>query len=267
MMKSTIIASMALASVAAANINVVSLGSSYAAGPGLKQPYGELISTMLANTMSSQGTYTAGAVSGSNLTAIPGQTDKITSSTNLIVVSSGGNDLNYVGCLISPNTTGCVPGLTISKAAWTKRFNESLDAIVETLINKKVPNPTKVPVYIVTYPIAIAKTTKCSTSNALCPLDAAQVKAARVKYHKLNDWTVAGLDAWKATAKNKPYNFKLIPMHRYSTPHDIESNEPWLNGAVTPADGNGIVWHPNAAGAMAQAKAVVCDFTGKKFPC
>lgn len=213
---------------------MASLGSSYAAGPGLTINYPHLIASKLGANLTDL------SISGSLLKNIGSQISGIPSDADIVTITSGGNDLNYVAGL----SQHAAPAQTVSQEELTTRFTTALSQIHTT-----APNAT---VYLVEYLTILGPSTK---PNVDVPFNATEIAAFQSIFSKLKAATEA--------AKEGKEWVVVVPITSQSTGHALGSSETlWVNGASVPDGAGGVAWHPNTAGTAAVADAVVASIQG-----
>jgi lysophospholipase L1-like esterase len=230
----------AVAAVFIANavaLQMASLGSSFAAGLGLpaSSNYAHLVASKLGATLSDL------SVSGSTLLSMGSQIPRIPSKTDIVTVTSGGNDIGYIGGLLtdSMGLGGFGGGSSLSLEQLTERFNNALAQIHSTAPKAKV--------YLVEY-LTILGSDVVPGSNV-------PFNAARVEIHRATAATLQ--KATMMAAEGKDW-VERIPVAQTSQAHGIGSAEPWVNG------NRGIgAWHPNAAGMKAVADMLYERIKGK----
>ncbi|TLD35277.1 hypothetical protein E2P81_ATG11396 [Venturia nashicola] len=208
-------------SATAAQLQYVSLGSSYAAGPGLTTNYPHLIASALSAKLTDR------SVSGSLLKDISSQIAGIPSNTNIVTLTSGGNDLNYILGLI----THVAPAQTVTLQELTTRFTTALDSI-----HRIAPNAT---VYLVEYLTMLTLATKPYID---VPFNGAEITKFEAIFSTLKA-------AMGASVKGREKWVVVVPVSERSVGHALGSRETlWVNGATVPFGAGGILWHPNTAG-------------------
>jgi hypothetical protein len=218
-------------------LQMASLGSSFAAGLGLPATanYAHLVASNLGATLSDL------SASGSTLLSMNSQITRIPSNTDIVTVTSGGNDIGYIGGLMtdSMGLGGFGGGSSLSTAQLIERFNDAL-----AKIHNKAP---KAKVYLVEY-LTILGPDVIPDSNV-------PFNAARVEYHRS---VAATLQKATMTAAEGKDWVERIPVAEASQAHGIGSTEPWVNG------NRGVgAWHPNAAGMKAVADILFGRIKGK----
>jgi hypothetical protein len=232
---------------------IVGLGSSYAEGPGLAQPIGELLRQRLSAHNGQEWSFTNHAVSGSVLQDITGnQTPQLEGSDPRIAyIVSGGNDLSYATCLGNPSDSACQN--SISEDEWKQRYRDVLDSVIQHTAGSPA-----LTVFCVTYIRAIGANTVCPSDD--CPMESHEKEQNDNLYNRVVDYTVRAIEEWKATGDNGRYDVRMIPMRANSEEHYVGTAEPWINGAQVPEGAGGITWHPNDAGANAVAEILFQSF-------
>lgn len=241
------------------------MGSSFAAGPGLGPAeagsperchrttanYATLVAARLdlrLDDVSCGGATTEHILGPWN--ELPPQISAVTSDTQLVTVTIGGNDLNYVGNLFAAT---CPRGSTMhaGKAAFTcpeaRLPNESDYARVKAnlheiaaRVHRQAPHARLVFIQYVT----LVPGTACDKGR----LSAGLVEPIRE----------LGLRLAAITAKvAKETGAGLVSADELSRDHTPCDPEPWSNG-FTPqmASTQSVPWHPNRAGMAGIAKAL-----------
>lgn len=219
----------------AAMLQMASLGSSYAAGPGLAINYPHLVATNIDANLTDR------SVSGSLLKDISSQVAGIPSNADIVTLTSGGNDLNYVGGL----SQHIAPAQTVSETQLTAIFTSALDQI-----HAVAPNAI---IYLVEYPTMLSSSTE---PNIDVPFNVTQITAFEQIFSTLKAATeasVEGREDWVV----------VVPISANSIDHALGSSETlWVNGDSVPTGAGGAAWHPNTAGAQAMADMVVESIQG-----
>lgn len=233
---------------------IVGLGSSYAEGPGLAQPIGELLRQKLADHDEQEWSFTNHAVSGSQLEDITGNQSPELEGSNprIAYIVSGGNDLSYATCLGNPQDSACQN--SISEDEWKQRYRDVLDSVIQ-----HTAGDSALTVFCVTYIRALGADTVCPSDD--CPMEPDEKEQNDDLYNRSVDYTVSAIDEWKAIEGNGQYDVRMIPMRQHSAEHYVGTAEPWINGAQVPQGAGGTAWHPNDAGAEAVAEFLFQSFT------
>ncbi len=241
----------------------VALGSSFAAGIGLGpsadgSPVHCLRTTggypaILAEQsglrlvdMTCSGSTTGHILDGGQLLLGP-QLDAVGPATKLVTITSGGNDIDYVGDLMAAS------GNMGRFGAWfhgpIRPVSERpYDAVEQKLvqivqgIKAIAPNAR---VMVINYPAILPEQGNCPATG----LSDHQADVSRQVARQLV--VVTGQAAEKSGAQ-------LLDMAQASIGHDVCSTDPWVNGAKPRT---GTAFHPNAAGADVIAKAIMHAIT------
>lgn len=190
------------------------------------------------------------SISGTNVTDVPNHAKLLGGlKYKAIMITSGGNDLNYVSCLLTPTLDYC--GDTIDESTFITRYTAALDSIRDN-------TSQDTPIYVITYIQAIGQQTACQCNVNPCDLCPNQASVSEATYTKTVNWTVDAYNTWKSN--NSGRSITLVPMRQYSSgspiKHYVGQNSPWISGSTPPAPGNGAIWHPNKAGHTFIANAV-----------
>ncbi|MGC3980431.1 MAG: SGNH/GDSL hydrolase family protein [Steroidobacteraceae bacterium] len=248
----------------------VSMGSSYAAGPGIGisadtpanrcQRSNDNYAHQLARRRQLQlvdvscgGATTANILGPWN--ELPAQVDAVDADTRLVTITIGGNDIGFVGSFMPvPATCG-----SIANAASTAGNcppprsvpNEEAYAALETRmagiateIHRRAPSAL---VVFVDYPRVLP-------DGALCPalpLSEAQTRESRELARRLSDLT-------KRAAQRS--GSMLIEASKISRNHDACAKDPWMNGVINTvknrSSGQFVPVHPTIKNMTAIAEAL-----------
>ncbi len=249
-----------------AGSHYVALGSSFASGPGLPAALGPL--EQAARCMRSKENYaqqlarrlkleltdvTCTAAKTSHVLGpwdgLPPQVDALRPSTRLVTVTIGGNDVGYIGGLLSASCHAlglesgsawrCGPIELPAESAYQQTAAAMRALIVE--IQRRAPRAR---ILLVDY-IAVLPT---HGSCALTPLSAADMTNGRAIAARLEQITAevardTGAELFSAAALSRG--------------HDVCSPGAWVNGFARPPAGFGRgSYHPNLAGMTAIAAAL-----------
>jgi lysophospholipase L1-like esterase len=238
----TMAGAIALHVLSAAALQMASLGSSFAAGPGLPTGgnYARLLAAKIHANISDL------SVSGSTLLSMSSQIDRLPRNADIITITSGGNDLGYIGGLAGDSMGGSArPGAasvrgrsadmaSISEQQLVGRFNDAL-----AKVRTKAP---KAKVYLVEYLTILGPDTKPGVNVPF--------NQARVEHHRGVAATLQRATAMAADGKDW---VERVPVAHASQSHGIGSPETWVNGNKAGKDG-GVAWHPTATGMKAIAQ-------------
>lgn len=244
----------------------VAMGSSFAAGPGVAQSadappnrcrrstenYARQLARKRGLTLvdvSCSGATTANLLGPWG--ELPPQLDAVDADTRLVTVTIGGNDLGYIGGLMSASCVtrmaegkGGGPGREAPRcpavAAPTEQTFQELEARMGRIaaeVRRRAPQARLV---FVQYPAVLPATGTC----AAVPVTDAQADASRRIAARLAEITARAAKAAGAD---------LLAADQLSVGHDACAKDPWMNG-YEPVDG--LFYHPNQAGMTAVAKAL-----------
>jgi lysophospholipase L1-like esterase len=247
----------------------VSLGSSFAAGPGIKprldkpsgrsgRNYAHLVAEALELELLDV-TY-SGATTANLLTEpqneAPPQIDAVGPETELVTVTAGGNDLDYIGTFVRGslmNTLAAPVGLVVkrlgnrirARVSYLKdqsQYDAAADSLTEvvTRIREKAPQSR---ILLVDYLTVAGPSTRPRLD---VPLNEEQLPSVVLM--------AEGLAAAFAKASERT-GAELIAASSASRDHAVGSPEPWTTGFKL---GFGRVpYHPNEAGMRAVADLIV----------
>ncbi|MFF3378640.1 SGNH/GDSL hydrolase family protein [Streptomyces sp. NPDC002680] len=247
------------ASAKAAGLDYVALGSSFAAGPSIPP----LQSSSGAAACSRSADNYAGIVArdtGAKLTDVtcsgattanilttkqgsqPPQINAVNSGTDLVTITIGGNDVNYLGSAVTyscQNSGGANCG-TVSQAA----INTALGSVgqkIENVVNAVKARAPQARILLVSYSTLLPDTGGCTG----VPLTADQRTFERTVAARLAQ---AYIDTANRTGAT------LVRFATASHGHDACAATPWVE-KYKPASGR-TTYHPNEAGMKAAASLV-----------
>ncbi|KAF1809652.1 SGNH hydrolase [Eremomyces bilateralis CBS 781.70] len=225
-----VVGAIALQILGATALQLASLGSSFAAGPGLPEGgnYAHIFASRLAANLTDL------SVSGSTLLNINSQIAGIPGDADLITVTSGGNDLGYVGGLTKDSDGGHAADPSISEQTLVNRFNSAL-----TQIHTQAPSAK---IYLVEYLTILGPDVTPLSKDV-------PFNAERVEHHR---GVAATLQRATAQAAEGKAWVERIPVAQASQRNGVGSAIPWINGNPGSTT-NGAAWHPTAAGMNAVA--------------
>jgi lysophospholipase L1-like esterase len=265
----------------------VALGSSFAAGgaPEIIDPYcgrsGNNYAHIAARELGLELTdVTCGGATINNILDTPQrvftgayqapQLNAVGYDTDLITITAGGNDVNYIGglsresCLADPTAfdaiadpyyralikAGTCGGVT-DRAA-NQELLDGLDEEWTLLLDAVRERAPQARIVIIDYATLLPQSGQgCDQS----PLSREQSKYFLDVAHQLQLIT-------KSAAQHG--GAELVEMSKYSRHHDACSSEPWVSGwDVSKILGGGPgPWHPNAAGVQATADLLIAHLKG-----
>lgn len=247
------------AAVAAAGLEHVAMGSSFAAGPGIPptQPgSGAAACARSANNYPSivardtganlTDVSCSGATTANLLTASqngqPPQVQAVNASTRVVTVTIGGNDVNYLGSIntYSCQTSGGANCGSVDQDAINETF-PSLAGRIENVVNAIHSAAPQAHVYLVNYFTILPDSGVCTD----VPLTGDQAAFERSIASRLADATATAAAATGAD---------LVDLAAASHGHDACAADPWVE-TYRPAAGRS-TYHPNEAGMRAAASLV-----------
>ncbi|MFG2553999.1 SGNH/GDSL hydrolase family protein [Streptomyces sp. NPDC048581] len=172
----------------------------------------------------------------------PPQINAVNSGTDLVTITIGGNDVNYLGSMVTyscQNSGGTNCG-TVDQAA----INTALGAVgqrIENVVNAVHARAPQARVLLVSYSTLLPDTGGC----AGVPLTADQRVFERTVAQRLAQATITAANDTGAT---------LVRLATASHGHDACAADPWVE-KYKPASGR-TTYHPNEAGMKAAASLV-----------
>jgi lysophospholipase L1-like esterase len=240
-------------------LDYVAMGSSFAAGPGVppvQTSPGAATCSRSANNypsfvardiganlkdVSCSGATTANVLTTSQ-SGLPPQVQAVTSTTRLVTITIGGNDVNYLGSMYAYSCqasggSGCA---TVDQNAINQIF-PALSGRLQNIVNAVHAVAPLAEVYLVNYFTILPASGGCAS----VPLTADQAAFERSIATRLADATAVAAAATGAT---------LVDLATASQAHNACSADPWLE-SYYPAAGR-VRYHPNEAGMKAAAALV-----------
>lgn len=241
-------------------LKIASLGSSFAAGPDIPPQLKPLEAMRSGNNYPHllakhfDANLTDLTVSGATLLNItvdwqdassrkfPPQISELPKDADVVTITAGGNDINYIGGLISDASGEEVQPAPLSPNELAERFGGVLDEI-----HKRAPAAR---VFLVEYLAVLGPETKANKDITL--------DQERIDYHR----QVASIlqNAYSVVEQDRSEWCERVPIHHLSQGHVLGSKEPWI-GSLT----SGPLLHPNLAGMKAVA-GFLADHVQKSFP-
>jgi lysophospholipase L1-like esterase len=248
------------AATTAAGLDYVAMGSSFAAGPSIPPVQSSSGAAACARSGNNYASIVARDI-GANLTDVtcsgattanilttnqgsqPPQINAVTSGTDLVTITIGGNDVNYLGSMVtyscqnSGGGTGCG---TVDQAA----INTALGVVgqrIENVVNAVHAKAPQARVLLVSYSTLLPDTGGCTG----VPLTADQRVFERSVALRLAQATITAANDTGAT---------LVRLATASHGHDACAADPWVE-KYKPASGR-TTYHPNEAGMKAAASLV-----------
>ncbi|KAJ5438723.1 uncharacterized protein N7458_009721, partial [Penicillium daleae] len=252
----------ATAEAATAQLHIVSLGSSFAAGPGIQpqeEPRAARRSTknyphLLAASLNAKLTdLTASGSTLLNITTAPQsapfskatfapQISKIPSDANIITITAGGNDIT--SAFASPKKSESVANL--SPDGLINRLGSAVDEIHQRFPEARI--------FLVEYLAVFGPVTKPKRDVGL--------SQERIDHHR--NVASALQSAYETIASARSEWCTRVPMHTISQAHALGSEEPWVEGfSLRLLFQRGPMFHPNLKG-MQSVASHLFDLIKKK---
>lgn len=236
----------------------VALGSSFASGPGLgggraegsslvcmrsAVNYPSLLAAKLGLRlvdMSCGGSTTEHILNGGQVFLGP-QLDAVGHDARLVTITSGGNDIDFIGSLMNEAGSLGIAGAFVGDPQPVEALDfagvkERLVTIVGD-IRERAPDAR---IVILSYQAVMPDDGNCAATG----LSDASVERARAIALRLDE-------AQRAAAHQSGVEF--IDLHALTLMHSVCAEEPWMLGA---APTNGTAFHPNPAGMEGAAEAI-----------
>ena len=241
----------------------VALGSSFAAGFGLgprlagspyaclksSNGYPQQLAKMLnlsLEDMTCTGATTTQVLHGGQFFQGP-QIDALSENTLLVTLTTGGNDISYVGdlTLLAARSRQSASGSVLRLWPWKPKpaedraFPKLHDELLATLreIRRRAPRAR---IVVVTYPAILPASGTCPTLG----IGETDAEVMRQVGERLAEIT-------RASAQEAAVN--VVDLAKLSLGHDACADTPWVNGA---APAKGAKFHPNEDGASAAAAEI-----------
>jgi lysophospholipase L1-like esterase len=220
---------------AAAAVNYVALGDSYASGVGAGSTSGSCSQSPNAYpklwATANAASFTFAACSGATTaTVISGQLSSLSASTTLVSVTAGGNDIGFTSIMetcILESTSSCESAVTKAEQYEATTLPGNLDTMLAD-IRAKAPSAR---IVVTGYPVFY------DTSKSFCiGLSSAD--------HQAMDAGINDLDGVIATAAAK-YGDTFADVRAQFSGHEICDGSAWLNSVTLPISSS---YHPTAAG-------------------
>lgn len=231
-------------------IKIASLGSSFAAGPDIPpqvEPFaamrsGQNYPHLLAKHLNAE--LTDLTVSGATLLNItvdpqstpfnmtfPPQISNLPEDANIITVTAGGNDINYIGGMIAD---ACEGELQASAPLSPNELADRMGRVLDQ-IHMRAPGAR---VFFVEYLAVLGPGTQAGRDIPLTQERLEHYRGVASVLQHAYSVAVEGRSDWCET----------VPIHQLSQDHALGSNEPWVGGFSS-----GPLLHPNLNGMKAVA--------------
>jgi lysophospholipase L1-like esterase len=245
--------------------HVASLGSSFAAGPRIPPQIGPKAASRSANNYAHllaeklNATLTDMTISGATLKTIAdepqiarGQTfapqiEGLSEDIDIVTITAGGNDLNYVGDMLLDTANNYIVGSWILRMysyffpalAKDVMEEEQLTTLYISILDKIHCKSPKARVFLVQYLTLLGPHVRPQVD---VPLSTKQIRYHSEVAEKLQRATAKAADARQEWCE-------CLSVHQASQQHGIGSAEPWVEGFGLGLLVRGVApYHPNAAG-------------------
>lgn len=254
-------------------LKVAALGSSFAAGPGLKpvsdrkagrssRNYAHLLAEMIGADLVDL------TVSGATLLNIldqpqhflgnefPPQSDNLPVDADIVTLTAGGNDLGYSKGMLLESMIAWLPAfirrwLTTFVTPQSRLNASEIAQRIIMVIDKVQKQSPQATVFLVEYIRVFGHKTISGTSTPLT--------IERLQYYDhLRNTLVEGN---RLAVEARP-SVKLVPMDKYSQEHELGSRAPWVDGFgfFDMLLRGRVPYHPNIEGHLAVAQALVTEY-------
>ncbi|WP_051083515.1 SGNH/GDSL hydrolase family protein [Arthrobacter sp. 135MFCol5.1] len=247
--------------------HLTSLGSSFAAGPGILPiedrlarrstlNYPHLLAEKLGcrlTDLSVSGATTDTILTRSQrvgLAKLQPQIRGLPHDSDLVTVTAGGNDVGYIGSMYAATLTGWLSKQPVISRLWSPQTSPKPEMLIDRAtaglvrvaeeIHRRAPMAR---VVFVDYFTIIGHET---TPGPSTPFDSEAISMlGRIGEQ------VAQMFQNAADRSGS----ELVKLSQFSEDHALGSSEPWVNG-FRPKPGNGISFHPNREGMQAAARLI-----------
>lgn len=244
----------------------VAMGSSFASGPAITKAaenspwfcarsadnYAHQLARLrgLSLVDVSCGGATTKGILGTGLLMLPPQIEAVTSETELVTITIGGNDVAYTGNMMAmacnEQTPWYVRAIGGCKTRSLQEMEQALPQLFDRLVaiikevRRRAP---KAQVVLVNYPEILPEQGSCERLG----LSEAQAAQMRVIAEKLAEVTYAAAQGQGAL---------LMDASRLSRGHDVCASDTWMNGMYPPNGPLGAPLHPTLASMTAIAQGL-----------
>ncbi|MFJ9381329.1 SGNH/GDSL hydrolase family protein [Streptomyces sp. NPDC101455] len=255
--------------------SIAALGSSYAAGPGIKpvadrrahrssRNYPHLLAERLGATLTDLTV--SGATTDTimdtpqrfRLHTFPPQLDGLPAAADLVTITAGGNDLGYIGSMVRLGKAARLSSHALSRPLTARLRRGGVPRPSEDDIDRAAANLSRIveetrkraknaQVLLVDYLTVIGPDTRPSRE---APFDEGTLK----EFHRLGDHVA---EVFARTANRT--GAELVTVGKRSLEHALGSAEAWVRGLPEHLRGSALTsaFHPNGAGMRAVADAIV----------
>ncbi|WP_231956944.1 MULTISPECIES: SGNH/GDSL hydrolase family protein [unclassified Actinoplanes] len=240
-------------------LHYVAIGSSFAAGPGISPVQSSTGAAACARSSNNYASVVArdlgadltdvscsGATTANVLTTsqngLPPQIQAVTSATDVVTITVGGNDVDYLGSMgaYTCQNDGGSTCASVDRAAIDKAFADE-PARLQNVVNAVHSAAPQAQVYLVNYFTILPDSGTCSG----VPLTADQVAYERSIATRLAAATATAASAAGAT---------LVDVAAASHGHDACAADPWVENGHPPTGRT--QYHPNATGMRNAAQVI-----------
>lgn len=247
------------------SLKIASLGSSFAAGPGIEpiinkvagrsgENYPHLLATALKATLID---LTSSGATTENITSIPQrvgfrtlppQLDGLPADADIVTITAGGNDLGYSMGMVWDTILARFPLLKLLfNEAEPKITPRELTQRCRTTIERVKARAPNAQIFIVRY-LSVFKMARSGIDTPL--------STARISYYKQQDEMIA--KAWEDAAPDYE-DVEIISAEPEQHSHSLGTHDLWVSGFSLKAmlwDGV-IPYHPNREGHVAMAQVLI----------
>lgn len=252
--------------------NIVALGSSFAAGPGIEpaedssamrssRNYAHLLAEQLGANLvdlSVSGAMTATILDTPQLTMagveFPPQINGVHADADLVTVTAGGNDLQFAGSMLYAAWSRLQPGSPMA-ALLSQGFTDgipepseqSVDSLARGLVrivNEVRARATRARIILVDYLTVL--------DDQDCPKDLPFSSAETAAILRIQEALIHGYEIAAERSGGE-----LLQVSKLSTDHALGSAEPWVFNFQPWIEKTGSSFHPNNVGMSAIADALI----------
>jgi lysophospholipase L1-like esterase len=248
----------------------VSLGSSFASGPGItpvanrralrsSRNYPSIIAQTLGAEkhidVSTAGATLQDIVSKPTLLSTP-QIESIDANVDLITITAGGNDLGYISAMTKDSARKNLAGkLLLPKTQSNGLTEEDLIARFHNVFDAIRSRAPKARIIVVGYPVLLGGDAT-SDNTGFSPAEFSNHKSMGQKLEEITEKACKGQN-----------NVTFLSIWNESNEHGVGSQDPWVWGNESVIKGflwsGPVPWHPNPRGMEKIARIVCSRITSK----
>jgi lysophospholipase L1-like esterase len=246
-------------------MHIAAIGSSFAAGPGIpplldrsamrsRYNYAHILADNLGARLTDL------TVSGATLDTILSQTQKtlwksfapqlsgLPSDANIVTITAGGNDLGYIGGVIS----NIVEKSTVGRLLYPmlSKFTHPAELTADEVAQRFVAVIDEVQRIAPAARILLVEYITIFGPHVQAGVDV-QLTTAEIQHHREKALTLAR--GYRLASEARP-RCELVPIADHSRDHGLGSQEPWVYSFSWGMLSQGCVFHPNLQGMQAVAK-------------